>query len=78
MGISLTTSNLYQLLKNSHQKYLVIHGEHDKLTPASKFSQHFSTNPNFTLVSIPKAGHIVTVEKPALVSKAIKNYLFSL
>ncbi len=54
---------------------LIIVGEDDKLTPL-KYAQFFHQHiPNSKLVVIPDAGHMVMLEKPEEVNKAIKEFL---
>ena len=57
---------------------LIICGKADKLTPI-KYSQYFHekiNNSEFKIIK--KAGHMVMLEKPNQVNRAIENFIYSL
>ena len=54
---------------------LILCGEDDLLTPP-KFSEYLNAEiPDSMLVRIPDAGHILMVEKPGPVNKAIEAFV---
>ncbi|MFX1316915.1 MAG: alpha/beta fold hydrolase [Promethearchaeota archaeon] len=54
---------------------LIVCGKDDKLTPV-KYSEYFKDNiQNSELKIINKAGHMVMIEKPKQVNKAIENFI---
>lgn len=54
---------------------LIVCGKHDKLTPL-KYSKFFYDNiNNSNLVIIKKAGHMVMIEQPKKLNKAIENFI---
>jgi len=54
---------------------LVVVGEDDKLTPV-KYARYLKENiPDASLIVVPECGHLVMMEKPALLNKYIKEFL---
>jgi pimeloyl-ACP methyl ester carboxylesterase len=67
--------NLMERVKDIAVPTLILCGEDDLLTPP-KFSEYLHTQiPGSTLVRIPDAGHILMVEKPDPVNKAIETFV---
>lgn len=54
---------------------LVVVGEEDMPRPPSEARKMAELIPNAELAIIPKAGHICTLEQPALVNTILKNFL---
>lgn len=59
---------------------LLIYGQLDSLTNASMIEWYArdQANPHISLVSIPDAGHISTLDNPSSVNQAIINFLYSI
>jgi len=54
---------------------LILCGADDQLTP-TKFSAYLQANiASSRLITIPEAGHLVMIEKPAAVNQAIETFL---
>jgi len=54
---------------------LVIVGEHDRATTPDKSIRLTATIPGARMAVIPRAGHLCTVEEPALVTEALEAFL---
>lgn len=54
---------------------LVLVGENDQLTPPRKAIEMASAIPGAELVTVPRAGHLTTMERPAEVSGALLKWL---
>jgi len=57
---------------------LVVVGEEDELTPPAGAAALAAALPRARLVTIPHAGHLPTLEHPALVTEAIREFLHAL
>jgi pimeloyl-ACP methyl ester carboxylesterase len=67
--------SLMDRVKKIHTPTLILCGEDDLLTPP-KFSEYLKAEiPDSRLVRIPDAGHIVMVEKPEPVNRAIETFV---
>ena len=54
---------------------LLVWGEEDKLVPPSCIPTLLAAMPNATLVTIPGAGHLSTVEQPEALNQTIRAFL---
>lgn len=62
-------------LSGIHAPCLVICGDEDRMTPV-KYSQYLADQiPNAEIVVVEGAGHMVMLEKPAIVAKAISDFV---
>jgi len=66
-----------QEVSSLHLPALVVVGAEDALTPV-KYSRYLADRMGGTLHVIPGAGHMVMLEKPAEVNRAITDFLMSL
>ena len=83
MHDDLTACNKFDHTRRAQEKglgglpALVICGQDDKMTPLSMNQDLADALPGANLVTIPSAGHMVMLEKPAEVAVAIKAFLES-
>jgi pimeloyl-ACP methyl ester carboxylesterase len=71
-------ASVYEELPRIKVPTLVIVGEEDMPTPISKAERIAEGIPGAKLVVVPEAGHLCTVEEPAAVNSAIRDFLSSL
>lgn len=75
VGREIVRSENWQLLVNNKIPMLFIYGKYDKITPMKGAVRCLKDKGNYNFVSIDKAGHIVTVEKPEEVAREIKRFI---
>ena len=75
VGREIVRSENWQLLINNKIPMLFIYGKYDKITPMKGAVRCLKDKGNYNFVSIDKAGHIVTVEKPEEVAREIKRFI---
>ena len=74
MGI-FNRAGVYDQLEQIKTPTLMIVGEEDVPTPVEKAKRIAEGIPGAKLVTIPRAGHISTIEQPAAVNSAIEEFL---
>lgn len=57
---------------------LVMCGDSDQLTPAENSEEIAALAPGAELVIVPRCGHMLTMEKPAMVNAALRRWLESM
>ena len=57
---------------------LVIAGEEDQITPAAEAKQMAASMPNASFISLPKAGHLPSIETPEPFQQALLSFLAKL
>ncbi|KXK27387.1 MAG: Dihydrolipoyllysine-residue acetyltransferase component of acetoin cleaving system [candidate division WS6 bacterium OLB20] len=78
MGISVTQNDLEEDLNDTTVPVRFIYGQQDRISSIDDAQQRLSSKRgNFTFVSIPDAGHIVTLEKPGEVAESIRDFIRS-
>ncbi len=65
----------FDLLPQIQCPALVLVGEEDVLTPPSDSEAMAKALPNATLVRIPQAGHLSSLEQPAIFNSAVRDFL---
>lgn len=75
VGGEIVRSENWQLLEKNIIPMLFIYGKYDKITPMSGAEKRLKDKGSYKFVSIDKAGHIVTVEKPEEVAAEIKRFI---
>lgn len=75
IGLEIARSENWQLLTANKIPMLFIYGKYDKITPMKQAEKRLKDRGDYKFVSIDKAGHIVTIEKPKEVAKEIKKFI---
>lgn len=75
LGAMATRPDSSPLLPSIEVPVLIVVGEEDGITPPADAERMAKAIPNATLVRVPGASHLVTVEKPEDVNAAVRNYL---
>ena len=76
MYISITKINIERLLENSKVPTNLIFGSHDKLTNAQQAQEIMKhSKGTFSYASIPRAGHVVSTERPDKVAAEILRFM---
>ena len=75
VGQEIVRSENWQLLINNKIPMLFIYGKYDKITPMIGAVRCLKNKGKYNFISIDKAGHIVTVEKPKEVAQEIKRFI---
>ena len=55
---------------------LVCHGANDQLIPVAVAQEMAASIPNAQLNIIPRAGHLLNLEQPALFNQAIADFIY--
>jgi pimeloyl-ACP methyl ester carboxylesterase len=76
-GIGVSGQAYRHAIRAVQQPVLVLHGERDRLVPASAARGAARANPSWKLVILPDAGHVPQLEVPADCAKAIIEWLGS-
>ena len=77
LGAIATRPDSTALLPSLHVPVLIVVGEDDPITPPVDAERMARAFPNATLVRVPGAAHLVTVQKPEDVNAAVRNYVES-
>ena len=75
LGAMATRPDSSPLLPSIEVPVLILVGEEDGITPPADAERMAKAIPKATLVRVPGASHLVTVEKPEDVNAAVRNYL---
>jgi len=68
-------ADLQDALAHAPEHTLILHGAEDRLCPPERHHLMHRLAPHATLVSIEKAGHLPTLERPFQTTAAIQNWL---
>ncbi len=75
MGKEIMKSENWKLLKDNKIPMLFIYGKYDKVTKEKVAKKYLENQGNYNFLTIEDSGHIVTIEKPEEVAKAIKDFV---
>lgn len=64
-------------LRGYNGRTLIMHGADDRLCPPERHQMMHDIMPNSQYISIPKAGHLPTLEQPKTVNKALLDFFKS-
>jgi len=64
-------------LPNIDLPTLVLHGQEDQIVPIQEARDMYAALPNARLHLIPRAGHLLNMEQPALFNAAIRSFITS-
>jgi len=76
-GLGISGQAYRHAIRSITQPVLLLHGERDRLVPASAARSAARANPSWALVVLPDAGHVPQLEVPAACAAAIVEWLKS-
>jgi pimeloyl-ACP methyl ester carboxylesterase len=63
------------VVANVSVPFLIIAGEEDTLIPVDESKKMHAANPKAELVVVPRAGHLVNLEDPAIFNDSLRSFL---
>lgn len=63
------------VIANVSVPFLIIAGEEDTLIPVDESKKMHAANPKAELVVVPRAGHLVNLEDPAIFNDSLRSFL---